>query len=243
MKTNRKSYMSYRMALILMTLSDPECHFSCFWTFLTPIHQRIWQVLTTLCVYVDEKVSVIFNRNCFPKNERRFNVRPPTGSHVHRKTGNMKKWREIGTLLLHTTNRNYYRAYQFVPFPMTLDDLEGHSPNAGLTKCNSTNICATFSTVLTARRVVPRDNWASTFASNMANLVSILCLQTVCHWAWLKVQIYQQHINIIYSNRCWMFTSTEGFPLVISISKWLTIEFGTLKFSKICRIRRTVLQW
>jgi len=36
-----------------------------------------------------------------------------------------------------------------VPFPMTLDDLEGHSPNAGLIRCNSTNICATFSMVLT----------------------------------------------------------------------------------------------
>ena len=49
-------------------------------------------------------------------------------------------------------------AYLFVPFPMTLDDLESHSPNAGLIKCNSTNICATFSTVLTdtARRAVPR---------------------------------------------------------------------------------------
>ena len=28
---------------------------------------------------------------------------------------------------------------------MTLDDLEGHSPNAGLITCNSANICATFS--------------------------------------------------------------------------------------------------
>jgi len=49
-------------------------------------------------------------------------------------------------------------AYLFVPFPMTLDDLEGHSPSAGLIKCNSANICATYSTVLavTARRAVPR---------------------------------------------------------------------------------------
>ena len=48
--------------------------------------------------------------------------------------------------------------YLFVPFPMTLDNLEGHSPNAGLIKCNSTNIYATFSTVLTVtvRRAVPR---------------------------------------------------------------------------------------
>ena len=41
---------------------------------------------------------------------------------------------------------------------MTLDDLEGHSPVAGLIKCNPTRICATFRTVLTdtARRAVPR---------------------------------------------------------------------------------------
>ena len=66
------------------------------------------------------------------------------------------KWCEIDTLILYTTNRKYHMAYRFVPFPMTLDDLEGHSP--GLIKCNSTNICATFSTVLTgtARRAVPR---------------------------------------------------------------------------------------
>jgi len=50
-------------------------------------------------------------------------------------------------------------AYPFVQFPMTLDDIEGHSSNVGLIKCNTTNISVTFSTVLTdtARRaVVPR---------------------------------------------------------------------------------------
>ena len=74
-------------------------------------------------------------------------VRRPTGSHVHRKSGSineMAKWREIDTLLLYTTNRKYRIAYLFVPFVMTLDDLEVHSPNAGLIKCNSKNICATF---------------------------------------------------------------------------------------------------
>jgi len=58
------------------------------------------------------------------------------------------KWREIDTLLLHSTNRKYHIAYLFVPVPMNLDDLEGHSPNA-----RATNICATFSTVLTDTRV------------------------------------------------------------------------------------------
>ena len=38
-----------------------------------------------------------------------------------------KKWREIDTLLLHTTITKYHMAYVFVPFPMTLDDFEGHS--------------------------------------------------------------------------------------------------------------------
>jgi len=38
-------------------------------------------------------------------------------------------------------------AYRFVPFPMTLNDFEGHSPVAGLIKCNLTNICATFRAV------------------------------------------------------------------------------------------------
>ena len=41
---------------------------------------------------------------------------------------------------------------------MTLNDLVGHSPTAGLIKCNSTNICATFRSVSTdtERRAVPR---------------------------------------------------------------------------------------
>jgi len=51
-----------------------------------------------------------------------------------------KKWHEINTLLLHITNRKYHIAYLFMPFAMTLDDLEGHAPNAGLNPRNSTNI-------------------------------------------------------------------------------------------------------
>jgi len=33
-------------------------------------------------------------------------------------------------LLPHTTNRKYHMAYLFVPFAVTLDDLEGHLSNA-----------------------------------------------------------------------------------------------------------------
>ena len=42
-----------------------------------------------------------------------------------------KKWHEIDTLSLHATSRKYHMAYRFVPFIMTLDDLEGVDlPNA-----------------------------------------------------------------------------------------------------------------
>ena len=43
-----------------------------------------------------------------------------------------KKWREIDTLLLHSTNRKYHMAYRFVPFTMIYDDLIGHSPKQNL---------------------------------------------------------------------------------------------------------------
>jgi len=97
---------------------------------------------------MDGKVFMVFNRNCFSKMTDFSRL----GTHTLQAVS--KKWREIDTLLLHTTNRKYHVAYLFVLFPVTLGDLEGHSPNAGLIKCNSPNICATFSTVLTvtARR-------------------------------------------------------------------------------------------
>ena len=74
------------------------------------------------------------------QNDILFEVRRPTGSHIHPKSGSIKEMARDSTLLLHTTNRKYHMAYLFVPFPVTLDDLEGNSPNAGLIKCNSTNI-------------------------------------------------------------------------------------------------------
>jgi len=67
-----------------------------------------------------------------------------------RPTNSVKALKAI--LIIHTT----HMAYRFMPFPVTLDDLVGHSSNAVLIKCSSTNICATFCTVLTdmARRTV-----------------------------------------------------------------------------------------
>jgi len=41
-------------------------------------------------------------------------------------------WCKIDTLILQITNGKYHMAYRFVKFPMTLDDLAGPSPVAGL---------------------------------------------------------------------------------------------------------------
>ena len=92
-----------------------------------------------------------FDRNCLPKMIDFSRSGALLAVAYIIKVVVSKKWREIDTLLLHTTNRKYHMAYVLVPFPVTLDDLEGHLPNAGLIKCNSTNICATLA------RFLPRD--------------------------------------------------------------------------------------
>ena len=61
------------------------------------------------------------------QNDILFEVRRPTGSHIHQyiiKVVVSKKRRELDTLLSHTTNRNYHMAYLFVPFPMIVDTLQ-----------------------------------------------------------------------------------------------------------------------
>ena len=112
-----------------------------------------------LYVYMDGKVSSVFNQSCFPKMKdfSRLGDLQAYAVTYTVKVVVSKKWCKIDTLFLHTTNRKYHMAYLLVLFPTTLDDLEGHSHNAGLIKWNSMNICATFSTVLTVmvRHTVP----------------------------------------------------------------------------------------
>ena len=107
---------------------------------------------------MDGKVSMVFNDSCFSRMKDFSRLGTLQAVTYIGKVVVSMKWREIDTLLLHASNRKYHIAYLFAPFPMTLENLEGHSPNAGLIKCNSRNICATFSIVLTdkARRAVPR---------------------------------------------------------------------------------------
>jgi len=73
-----------------------------------------------------------------------------TASHIHCKCGNISETLQdrivfcsndsictvSESLLLQTTNRKWYMAYQIEAIPMTLSDLRCHSPTASLFKCD-----------------------------------------------------------------------------------------------------------
>jgi len=67
---------------------------------------------------------MVFNRNCFSKMKDFSRLGTLQAVTYAVKVVVSKKWHEIDTLLLHTTNRKYHMAY--LPFPLTLEDLEGH---------------------------------------------------------------------------------------------------------------------
>jgi len=69
-------------------------------------------------------MHVACNFNCLTETEGLPTV---TGSHVLCKSGNISK---TEMLLLQTTNRKSYMFYRITAIPMTLSDLQGHSPIA-----------------------------------------------------------------------------------------------------------------
>jgi len=95
-----------------MTLSELECHFCCLESYSSMNTVRI--SLITLCVYMDGEVSVVFNRNCFPKLKDFSRLGPLQAVMYTVKLVVSKKWHEIDTLLVHTI-RKYYMTYLFVP--------------------------------------------------------------------------------------------------------------------------------
>jgi len=124
--------VSYRIAPISKTLSDLEWPWVSLWLFetcLTPICRgNMTRINYDLCIgtYMNRRVSVAFDRNCFWKIKHYSRLQADAYTLVV-----SQKWCKM--LLLHTTNRNYQKhvAYQFVPFQMTLNDLGDHSPVAG----------------------------------------------------------------------------------------------------------------
>ena len=60
---------------------------------------------------MDGKVSVVFNRNCFPKITDFSRLDALLAVTYILKVVVSEKWREIDTLLLHSTNRKYHMAY------------------------------------------------------------------------------------------------------------------------------------
>ena len=63
---------------------------------------------------MNRKVFVAFNRNCYPKMKYFLKV---TVTYTVKLVVSQKWWK-IDTLLLHSTNRKYHMAQQFVPFHM-----------------------------------------------------------------------------------------------------------------------------
>ena len=124
------------------------------WNLSKSHSSRHMHILTMICEYMHWKASVAFNRNCLSIMKLwKWSARNDASQTYYYM---LLIWSILWPYMPAT--QNIYMACQFMPFPMTLNDLEGHSPVAGLFKCNSTNICAAFCTVSTdtSRRTVCR---------------------------------------------------------------------------------------
>jgi len=90
--------------------------------------------------------------NCVIKTKGLLKV---TGSHVHCNVVVSRKRGTIETLLLRTTNRKRYMAYQIAAAFITLSDLQGHSPTASLRDFSYSHAAVDKLSSYVARRAVP----------------------------------------------------------------------------------------
>ena len=79
-----------------------------------------------------------------------------------------RKRHKIATYFQWKSNMKSYMVYRMAPVLVTLNDLEGHSPVAGLFKCNPSNICAVFCQISTDSALARSlsDSWASCSVSH-----------------------------------------------------------------------------
>jgi len=84
-------------------------------------------------------------------------------------------------------------AYHSVPFLVTLKDLEGHSPVAGLFEYNPSNICATFCMVSTDTACHMVHRWQLNFLLKMSRPALSLC-----HIIYWKAIIKCTHLEFFF---------------------------------------------
>ena len=86
-------------------------------------------------------------------------------------------------------NRKSYVAYRMASVLVTLNDLEGQSPVAGLFKCNPSNICAVFYQIST-------DN-------TLARSLSISWVSYIHQWSCMEEGLSQENcLSLTLSLRC-----------------------------------------
>jgi len=149
--------MSCRTAPMQMTLSDHEGNFCCLKPFshvyLGKCSMSL-HVLYKISLQMNRKAHVTCNFNCFFRNSIGRHKGAVTVSHVHCKCGNVSE--TVQDRIGEITNKKSYIGYQTAAIPMTLSDLQGHSPTASLFKCNFSYSCAALDKISTemSRRAV-----------------------------------------------------------------------------------------
>jgi len=111
-------------------------------------------MLSTMCLLMTRNVHVDCNLNCLLETEGLLKV---THSHVHCKCGNVLETVQDAVIVAIQTITASIVAYQIAAIPMTLRDIQRHSPTASFFMCDFSYSCAAVDKISTdiVRRAVP----------------------------------------------------------------------------------------